>query len=157
MPTTARIDRLSQGTRRVIAVLALIGLPAMYLWSGYWLGTSVPVYVWGPVSFVLIGFTAVGSIILYRFVRDRANLQADHLDERQRQLRDEAYVQSYGVLSTVVVAVIAIPAVLVLVFGQTVLLDATMVTAVALVVGTLIPVLPLAMLAWLEPDVLGDE
>ncbi|HYN63871.1 MAG TPA: hypothetical protein VES36_04640 [Candidatus Limnocylindrales bacterium] len=141
----------------MIAVLAMVGLPAMYVWSGYWLGTSVPALIWGPVSFVLIGFTAAGSLILYRFVRDRADPQSDHLDERQRQLRDQAYVQSYGVLSTVVVAVIAIPAVLVLGFGRTVMLDPTIVTAVALVVGTLIPVLPFAMLAWLEPDVLGDE
>lgn len=157
MPNGARIDRLSQGARRVIAVLTMVGLPAMYVWSGYWLGTSVPALIWGPVSFVLIGFTAAGSLILYRFVRDRADPQSDHLDERQRQLRDQAYVLSYGVLSTVVVAVIAIPAVLVLGFGRTVMLDPTIVTAVALVVGTLIPVLPFAMLAWLEPDVLGDE
>lgn len=157
MPGGARIDQLSQGTRRVIAVLTLLGLPAMYAWSGYWLGTSVPAFVWGLISFVLIGFTAAGAIVLYRFVRDRANPEAADLDERQRQLRDQAYVQSYGVLSTVVVAAIAIPAVLVLGFGRTIVLDATIVTAVALIVGTLIPVLPLAMLAWLEPDVLGDD
>jgi hypothetical protein len=154
---TAPIDRLTQRTRRVIAILTVVGLPAMYLWSAYWLTTSMPAFVWGPISLVLVGCTAVGAIVLYRFVRDRADLQTTSLDERQLQLRDHAYVQSYGILSVVVVVTIAIPAVLVLGLGQRVVLDATIMTAVALIVGTLVPVLPIAMLAWLEPDAIGDE
>ena len=75
-PRVRRIDQLSQRTRRVIAVATLVGLPSMYLWSSFWLGTSVPNVIWGPVSFVLVGLTAAGALILYRFVRDRADLGA---------------------------------------------------------------------------------
>ena len=92
----SRIDRLSQRSRRLIVVAALVGLPAMYVWSGYWLTTSVSNLIWGPVSFLLIGATVVGSLILYRFVRDRADVRAGSLDERQQQLRDRALILSYG-------------------------------------------------------------
>lgn len=151
-PRTARIDRLSQRTRRVVAIATLGGLPAMYVWSSFWLGTSVPTAIWGPISFVLIGFTAVGALVLYRFVRDRADLGATTLDERQRQLRDRAWVVSYGVLSTAVVIVVAILAILVLGLGRDVALDASLMSALAICVGVLIPIVPIAALAWLEPD-----
>ncbi len=156
-PRTSRIDHLSQRTRRVIAVGALAGLPAMFAWSSFWLGTNVPSVMWGPVSFLLIGLTAVGALVLYGFVRDRANLGASTLDERQRQLRDRAWVLSYGVLSTVVVVIVAILAILVLGLERSVALDANLMTAVALCTGTLIPLVPVAALAWLEPDLPEDD
>lgn len=152
----SRIDRLPRRYRRVIAVTTFLGLPAMYAWSAFWLTTSVPTFIWGPVSFLLIGTTAVGSFVLYRFVRDRANMAASGLDERQRQLRDRAWVLCYEVLSAVVVAAVAVVAVLVLGFGRAVTLDATLVGAVAISVGVLIPVLPAAALAWIEPDAPAD-
>lgn len=155
-PTAGRLDRLSQRTRRIVAVVTLTGLPAMYGWSSFWLGTSVPNVIWGPVSFVLIGSTAVGAIVLYRFVRDRADLGARTLDERQRQIRDRAWVLSYGVLATTVVIAVAIAALLVLAMGRQVALDPNLMTALAICIGTLIPVLPVAALAWLEPDLPED-
>lgn len=151
-PHRSRIDRLSQRTRRVLAVGALVGLPAMYAWSSFWQTTSVPTAIWGPVSFLLIGMTGIGSFVLYAFVRDRAEFPGRSLDERQQQLRDRAWVLSYGVLSTVVVIGIGIVAVLVLGMGREVLLDGTLVSGAAISVGVLIPVLPVAALAWIEPD-----
>ena len=156
-PPSTRIDRLSRRTRRVVAVATLTGLPAMFAWSSFWLGTTVPNVVWGPVSFLLIGLTAVGAIVLYRFVRDRANLGSTSLDERQRQLRDRAWVLSYGILSTVVVALVAVLAVLVLGMERVVTLDANVMSALALCTGTLIPLVPVAALAWLEPDLPEDD
>lgn len=146
------LDRLSQRTRRVIAVATLIGLPAMYAWSSFWLTTPISTVVWGPVSFLLIGATVVGAFVLYRFVRDRAEMRGQGLDERQRHLRDQAYVLSYVVLSTVVIAVVAAIAVRVMGFGHDITLDGTMASAIAITIGTLIPLLPIAALAWLEPD-----
>ncbi len=146
------LDRLSQRTRRVIAVATLIGLPAMYAWSSFWLTTPISTVVWGPVSFLLIGATVGGAFVLYRFVRDRADMPGRGLDERQQHLRDQAYVLSYVVLSTVVVAVVAAIAVMVMGFGRVITLDGTVVSAIAITIGTLIPVLPIAALAWLEPD-----
>ena len=145
------IDRLPQRVRRLIAVVSLLGLPGMYAWSVFWLTTSVPKIVWGPVSFVLIGATAAGSLVLYRFARDRADLRAD-LDERQRQLRDRAIVLAYQVLSGVIVIAVAGIAVQVLGMGRVVTLDGAVVGGLAISVGVLIPLLPTTALAWIEPD-----
>ena len=151
------IDRLSHRGRRFVAVGTLLGLPAMYAWSSFWMGTSVPNLVWGPVSFLLIGVTLVGAVVLYRYARDRADLRDDRLDERERQLRDRAWILSYQVLSVVVVGLVAAVALPVFVFGQAVVIDAGLATALALCVGVLLPVLPAAALAWLEPDAPGDD
>ena len=146
------IDGLSRRMRRVIAVATLVGLPAMYVWSSFWMSTNTSRLLWGPITFLLIGITLVGSLILYRFVRDRADLRGAGLDERQRQLRDRAWVLSYQVLAVVVVAAVAVVAVTVLGMGRDVLLDAPTVSAAAITVGVLLPILPIAALAWLEPD-----
>ena len=145
------IDRLPRRHRRVIAVATLAGLPGMYAWSAYWLTTTAPKVVWGPISFLLVAITAGGSLVLYRFARDRADLMAV-LDERQRQLRDRAMVLAYQVLSVVVVAAIVGLAIEVLGFGRAVTLDGAVVGGLAISVGVLAPLLPIAALAWVEPD-----
>ena len=151
-----RIDRLSRRSRRIVSVATLLGLPAMFAWSTFWMGTSVPTVVWGPISFVLIGATAVGSFALYRFVRGRADMPGAHLDERERQLRDRAWILSYQVLSAVVVAVAIVLGIAVFVLDRPVTVDAALVNTVVLTVGVLLPVLPAAALAWIEPDAPAD-
>ena len=153
----SRIDRLSQRTRRFLAVGTLLGLPAMFVWSSLWLTTDVPTIIWGPISFVLIGVTAVGAVVLYRFVRNRADLQGHGLDERQRHLRDQAWVLSYQVLATVVIAIISYVGVVVLAFGSAITIDASVANALVLCMGTLVPLLPFASLAWVEPDAPVDD
>lgn len=147
----SRIDHLSRRTRRVIAVASMVGLPGMFAWSSFWLHTSVPRILWGPFNFVLILVTVVGAFLLYGFVRDRANFGAA-LDERQRQLRDRAWVLSYEVLSGLAVAVVVVIGVIVLGMGRVVTLDGTVVTGIAICTGVLLPLLPVAALAWVEPD-----
>ena len=117
----------------------------------------MPVVVWGPVSFLLIGVTLVSAFVLYSFVHHRAELARPDLDERQRQLRDHAYVVSYGVLATAVVALVGAVAASVLVLDHPFVMDGALVTAIAICIGTLIPLLPVAALAWVEPDPLGDD
>ena len=151
-----RIDRMSRRTRRIVAVVTLLGLPAMFAWSTFWLGTTVPSLLWGPVSFVLIGMTIVGSFVLYRYVRDRADMPGRRLDERERALRDRAWILSYQVLSAVVVAGAVISGLAVFGFGRPVTLDAGLVNALVLCVGVLLPVLPAAALAWNEPDAVEE-
>ena len=145
------IDRLPRGIRRVIVIISLASLPGMYAWSAFWLNTSVPKLVWGPVSFLLIGSSLAGAFVLYMFVRDRAN-SPSRLDERQRQLRDQAMVLCYQVLSGLIVLAVVWIGVAVLGMGRVVTLDATAVGAIAIVVGVLVPLLPAAALAWIEPD-----
>jgi hypothetical protein len=152
----ARIDRLSQRTRRVVAAGTLLGLPAMFAWSAFWMSTTVPNLVWGPISFLLIGITIAGSFVLYRYIRGRADMPGRHLDERERQMRDRAWIVSYQVLSVVVIATVAVVGISVFVLGRTVVLDANLVNAVVLCVAVLLPVLPAAALAWIEPDAPAD-
>jgi hypothetical protein len=130
----------------------MLGLPAMFVWSALWQRTSVPAVLWGPGTFLLIGATLAGSIVLYRFVRDRADMPGPRLDERERQLRDRAWILSYEVLALVVVLLGVAVVVPVLGFGAPITIDATIAGAVALCLGVLLPLLPAACLAWLEPD-----
>ena len=96
--------------------------------------------------------------MLYRYVRGRADMPGSGLDERQRQLRDRAWILSYQVLAAVVVVVIGAAVVIpVLGFGRPVTVDASLATAVALCLGVLLPLLPAAALAWLEPDPIEDD
>ncbi len=158
MTTTAqagrgsRVDRLSRRTRRIIAAATLLGLPAMYVWSTIMAGTSVPSVAWGPVTFLLIGITIAGSFILYRFIQHRADRPGAGLDERQRQLRDQAWILSYQILAAVVIVAVAIAAVSVLGFDRPIAIDANLASAVAISVGVLLPILPIAALAAIEPD-----
>ena len=151
-----RIDRLPQRSRRALAIGTLIGLPAMFAWSTFWMGTTVPNVVWGPVSFVLIGMTIVGSFVLYRYVRGRADMPGRGLDERERQLRDRAWILSYQVLSLVVIGAVVILGISVFILGRTVVVDAGLVNALVLSIAVLLPVLPAAALAWIEPDSPAD-
>ena len=148
----SRIERLSRRSRRVVVLAAMLGLPAMYLWSAIWAGTSVPVIAWGWASFVLIGATFVGAYVLYRYVQGRADLAGAGLDERERALRDRAWILSYQVLAVVVVLLGAAVVIPVLGFGHAVTVDASLASAVAICLGVLLPLLPAAALAWLEPD-----
>ena len=149
------IDRLPQRTRRVIAAVSLLGLPGMFVWSAFWLRTSVPGIVWGPFSFALITATVIGAFLLYWFVRDRADY-GGNLDERQRQLRDRAWVLSYEVLAGAVIAAVVVVAIVVLGLGRVVTLDAAVVSGIAICAGVLLPLLPVAALAWVEPNPPAD-
>ena len=151
----ARLDRLSrmpQRSRRVVAIATLIGMPVAYLWSSYWLATSAPTVLWGPITFVLFGATIVGAFLLYGYARGRAELPGRNLDERQRQLRDRAWILSYQVLSAVVILGVIVAGIEAFLVERPVTLDASAINALVLSVAVLLPVLPTAALAWIEPD-----
>lgn len=61
---------------------------------------------------------------------NRADLPGHGLDERQQQLRDRTWVMSYQVLSTVVVAGLALVGILVLGLGRELIIDATLANAI---------------------------
>jgi uncharacterized membrane protein len=145
-------ERIPQARRRVIAVATLLGMPAMFAWSTYWQGTTAPSILWGPVTFLLLGTTIVGALVLYLYVRNRADMPGNGLDERERQLRDRAWILSYQVLSAVVTVAIIGAGLAVFVFGGTLVIDAAVVNMLVLCVAVLLPVLPAAALAWIEPD-----
>jgi hypothetical protein len=152
-----RIARLPQRSRRVFAVVTLLGLPAAFAWSSYWLTTSVSNLLWGPITFALFGATFLGAVVLYAYVRRRADLPGPELDERQRSLRDQAWILSYQVLSTVVIVAVAFAALQAWLFGHPVTIDADLANALVLSNAVLLPVLPAAALAWIEPDAIAEE
>jgi len=123
----------------------------MYAWTSLWQGTSVPRLVWGPVSFALFAVTLVGAVLLYRYGRGRAESPVG-LDERERILRDRALAFAYRALSLCVILAVAVVAVGVLGAGAQVVLNASAVGALVVAVAVLVPLLPTAALAWLEPD-----
>ena len=141
---------LSRPLRRVIAAASLLGLPALFAWLS--LGqTPIPGAVRELVSLMLTGICVVGGLFLYATTGDRANHRAQ-LDERQRMVLDQALVVAYGVLSAVVLVAVGIVGVLVLVMGKTLTVDATVMTGVASCAAVLIALLPVAALAWVEPE-----
>jgi hypothetical protein len=142
---------MPQRVRRVVAVASLLGLPASYAWYALWSGTTAPKAVWGLFSFALILVSCMGALVLYTFAGDRAT-RSNKLDERQRQLRDRAWTASYAVLSIVVAAAVVVASMVVLGFDRTITLDGRVMSGVAICFGVLVPVLPAAALAWLEPD-----
>src|SRR5689334_23302680 len=97
-----RFQHIPQSRRRVIAVATLLGMPAMFAWSTYWEGTTAPALLYGPITFLLLFTTIIGALVLYLYVRNRADMPGKGLDERERQLRDRAWILSYQVLSGVV-------------------------------------------------------
>ncbi|HLA16697.1 MAG TPA: hypothetical protein VJZ72_07325, partial [Candidatus Limnocylindrales bacterium] len=62
----------------------------------------IPTGLWAPVAIALMGLAVIGILVIYVYARDRAQLGAAGLDERQRQLATKAWAVSYGVLATVV-------------------------------------------------------
>src|SRR4051812_34578428 len=121
---TGRFERIPRGRRRALAVATLLGLPAMFARSTFWSATTAPPILWGPVSFPLIGFTVVGSLVLYAHIRHRADMPGEQLDERERQLRDRAWILSYEILSLVVIGAVVVAGLAVFLFDRTIVIDA---------------------------------
>jgi hypothetical protein len=78
------------------------------------------------------------------------------LDERQQRVRDQAWIAAYGVLSTVVVAVVLLLAIVASTSGP-VSIGMDVLTPVGIALGLYLPILPSATLAWSEPGEPGPE
>jgi len=100
--------------------------------------------------------TAIGSLVLYAHIRHRADMPGDQLDERERQLRDRAWILSYEVLSLVVIGTMIVAGLAVFMFDRTIVIDASSINVLVLCVAVLLPVLPAAALTWIEPDAPED-
>ena len=144
--------RLPRRVRRVIVVVTMLGLPGSYAWYAIWSGTSVPKSLWGPFSFVLILVSVVGALVLYGYAGYRATRGNRGLDERERQLRDQAWIVSYVVLSIAVVSGVTVASIVVLGFDRNITLDGRVMGGVVTCFAVLVPLLPYAALSWLEPN-----
>ena len=107
--------------------------------------------LWAPVAILLLFGFAIGVFVIYAVTRNRAEPQASELDERQRDLAIRARALSYGVLLAFIVALAGAWAIYVTTVGP-ITLGPELLLPVAIVVGVYLPVLPSAVLAWIEPD-----
>ena len=95
------------------------------------------------------------SVAVAGYAQGRFDRRAT-FDERQRAMVDRAFIVSYGVLTTVIVAIAGIIAVYASFVGP-VLLEMTTFSPWLIAIGVYVPFLPLAALAWLEPDAPADD
>jgi hypothetical protein len=78
-----------------------------------------------------------------------------NLDERQRQVRDQAWIHAYELLVVVIGGAMAALA-LVTSFGSPVTVGMGELTPVIVGIGLYLPLLPSATLTWSEPDLPAD-
>jgi hypothetical protein len=150
-----RLAGAPRRVRRLTVVAAFAGYPLLIV--GYTTLVEpgrLPLAVWGPIAFVLMASTIVGCFATYGFAGDRIHGR-EHLDERERAMNDRAVVLSYGILTTVLVAMLAWLALTA--YGEPLVIDMGTLTPVFIAVGVFVPLLPFAVLAWIEPDVETDD
>jgi hypothetical protein len=141
-------------TRRLIVLATFVAWPLISI--GYGLlsrAGALPAMslLWAPFAILLLFGFAFGVFVIYAMTRNRAEPAAIELDERQRDLAVRARALSYSVLLAFTVAIAGAWAVYVTTVGP-VMLGAEWLLSVAIVVGVYLPILPSAVLAWIEPD-----
>jgi hypothetical protein len=156
-----KVDNLSRRARRLIVVVAYLSLPeaviVFCLHGGVSGGFSPHSFGASSLEVLVLAQAGLAGAVLDRGWR--AAIGARGLDERQRQLRDRAAYLSYRI----VCAAVVIP--VVVLWGATlvspfdpwgpVTLDPTSLIALAVCVSVLcicLNVLPMAVVAWIEPD-----
>lgn len=150
-----RLGHAPQWIRRLTVIGAFAGYPLVILGyarlvePGY-----LPTAVWAPIALVLTAASVVGCFATYGFVGDRMRGR-DRLDERERAMHDRAIVLSYGIVTTVLVAVLAWIALAA--SGEPVVIEMGALTPWLIAVGVDVPLLPFAVLAWIEPDAPRDD
>jgi hypothetical protein len=149
-----RLRSMPRRTRRLIVLATFAGYPllnvgyALLYRAGAVPGVSL---LWAPIAILLLFGFAIGVFVIYAVTRNRAEPEAVELDERQRDLAVRARALSYGVLLAFIVGIAGAWAIYVTTVGP-VTLGAELLLTVAIVVGVYLPILPSAVLAWIEPD-----
>jgi hypothetical protein len=149
------MPRASRRLRRSLVAAAFLGFPLVNV--GYVTLVApgrLASAAWAPVSIALFAATLIGVVAIYGYARGRADMKAD-LDERQRQVRDQAWIHAYELLVLVVAAGVGALA-LVTSFGSPVTVGMNELSPVIVGIGLYLPLLPSATLTWSEPDLPAD-
>jgi hypothetical protein len=105
---------------------------------------------------VIVILELVGLVTLATYVGHRADPRHSSLDERQRMLAIRAQAISYAVLAIVMAAAVVSLAGWISFVGPFDL-DAAIALPLAIMVAVYLPVVPSAVLAWIDPDAPADE
>ncbi|HEY4634682.1 MAG TPA: hypothetical protein VIH00_12275 [Candidatus Limnocylindrales bacterium] len=150
--TFDRLRRVPRPVRRLLVAETFVAWPLLLVGYSTLVATGVvPTSLWAPVAIVLMGMAIVGLLTIYAYARDRAQLDAAGLDERQRQLATQSWALSYVVLAAVVVLVVGALAVYISFIGP-VTLAMEQAAPWLVAIGVYMAVLPSAVLAWIEPE-----
>lgn len=144
--------------RRLLVLETLIAYPALIV--GYRLlvgGGAVEISAWTLLAVVPIVIVELGGLVaLATYVGHRADPRHGSLDERQRTLAMRAQAVGYSVLATVVAAVVLSLAAWIALVGP-IDLDTAIALPLAIMVVVYLPVIPSAVLAWIDPDAPVDD
>ena len=143
------IAGLTQRTRRVLAVITMVSLPLGAMFMTLTRDTSAR-HAGAGINLGLTLVALLGMLVLGQYLRDRWTMSRE-LDERQRHMRDRAVVISYTILLVCVALVVISLSFVVGVLGHDLTLRpivAWPLTASFLTVS----ILPMGVLAWIEPD-----
>jgi hypothetical protein len=150
-----RLSETPQWIRRLTVIGAFAGYPLVLIGYARLVQPGiVPTALWAPVAVVLMAVSVVGCFATYGFTGDQIRGRV-HLDERERAMHDRAIVLSYGIVTTVLVAVLAW--LTLSAYGQPVVIEMGALTPWLIAVGVDVPLLPFAVLAWIEPDAPRDD
>jgi hypothetical protein len=152
-----RLRTLPRRVRRLIVLETYVAYPLVFIGYSALVATGlIPGPMWAPVAFVLMAGFVIGIFTVYGYAGGRADPNSAALDERQHLLAVRAWALSFMVLSTLVVGLAAAWAIAVTVAGP-VALGGDILLPVAIGVGVYLPLLPLAVLTWIEPDAPAEE
>ncbi len=150
--TLERLRRVPRPVRRLFVAETFIAYPLLLLGYSLLVETGiVPTGLWAPIAILLMGMAIVGLLTIYAYARDRAQLDAAGLDERQRQLATQSWALAYGALATIVVLIVGGLAVYMSFVGP-VSIDMAQASPWIIGIAVYLPVLPSAVLAWIEPE-----
>lgn len=150
-------ERVPRMGRRFAVAIAMLGFP---LFVAAWLGLpalGAPPPVWAVVVGVL-GLTVIlVDYGLWSFRQSLAQAPEAALDERQVAIRDRAYLESYRILSGVLLLGVLVVGILPDLLDRS--LQVTFETIQPVMWGLIhyTIILPSAVVAWREPDLESDD
>lgn len=149
-----RGHEFSREGRRILAIFASLGIAAT-LYAVFGLEQGY-VLVEGGLRAMIVGGLAIVTLVawlfLYRFRASLAQASDDRLDERQVQVRDRAYLDSYRILAGLVVAGLLLLGILPQIAGHPVALSFDVVLPFLLGAILYALLIPSAVVAWTEPE-----
>ena len=144
---------LPRRVRRPLVVVAVVGYPAaVFSWTiaQTWLGLAPPIGGIAGLLIVLVSLYAMWRI--YEFRSHLAQAPDAQLDERQVQVRDRAYLDSYRIFVGVTLVALVLLGLVPGMVERPLTLTFDVVNWFVMGAVLLSLVLPSAVVAWREPD-----